>query len=170
MNFLKYALSVLLLGLSFFAFSQNKRIQVTVFDEQQLPVPNATVQLFLAENEALIKTDITDKGGKVYFNEPIKGNYTFKVVALGFTASKTTPIKSPFQQDSLTIRLVSGSKNLGDVTIAGKKQLIQRTQGKTIVNVDAAVTNAGTTVLEVLEKSPGVMVDRKRGHQLTGEI
>lgn len=169
MNFLKYALSVLLLGLSFFAFSQNKRIQVTVLDEQQLPVPNATVQLFLAENEALIKTDITDKGGKVYFNEPIKGNYNFKVVALGFTAPKATPIKSPFLQDSLTIRLVSGSKNLGDVTIAGKKQLIQRTQGKTIVNVDAAVTNAGTTVLEVLEKSPGVMVDRNGGISLQGK-
>ena len=35
-----------------------------------------------------------------------------------------------------------------------------------MINVDAAVTNAGATVLEVLEKSPGVTVDRNGGISL----
>jgi hypothetical protein len=38
--------------------------------------------------------------------------------------------------------------------------LIERKLDKTIVNVDAAISNAGTTALEVLEKAPGVMVDK----------
>ena len=63
----------------------------------------------------------------------------------------------------------TSSKKLKEVTITGKKQLIERKQGKTIVNVDAAITNAGTTVLEVLEKSPGVMVDKNGGISLQGK-
>ncbi|MFA6277391.1 MAG: outer membrane beta-barrel protein [Pedobacter sp.] len=63
----------------------------------------------------------------------------------------------------------TSAKKLKEVTITGKKQLIERKQGKTIVNVDAAITNAGTTVLEVLEKSPGVMVDKNGGISLQGK-
>ncbi|MES2651311.1 MAG: outer membrane beta-barrel protein [Bacteroidota bacterium] len=61
------------------------------------------------------------------------------------------------------------TKKLNEVSITGKKQLIERKQGKTIINVDAAVTNAGTTVLEVLEKSPGVMVDKNGNISLQGK-
>lgn len=38
-----------------------------------------------------------------------------------------------------------------------------------VVNVDAAVTNAGTTVLEVLEKSPGITVDNDGNISLKGK-
>ncbi|RYG19300.1 MAG: MarR family transcriptional regulator, partial [Chitinophagaceae bacterium] len=61
------------------------------------------------------------------------------------------------------------TKKLKEVNIAGKKQLVERRQGKTIINVDAAVTNTGTTVLEVLEKSPGVMVDKNGSISLQGK-
>ncbi|MBB2146335.1 outer membrane beta-barrel protein [Pedobacter sp. LMG 31464] len=63
----------------------------------------------------------------------------------------------------------TSAKKLKEVTITSKKQLIERKQGKTIINVDAAITNAGTTVLEVLEKSPGVMVDKNGGISLQGK-
>jgi hypothetical protein len=46
------------------------------------------------------------------------------------------------------------------VTVAGTRPFVQHVQGKVLINVDAAITNSGTTVLEVLEKSPGVMVDK----------
>lgn len=38
-----------------------------------------------------------------------------------------------------------------------------------MVNVDALITNAGTTALEVLEKSPGVQVDENGGISLRGQ-
>ena len=40
---------------------------------------------------------------------------------------------------------------------------------KTIVNVDAAVTNAGSNILEVLEKSPGVTIDKDGNISLKGK-
>ncbi|WP_431209246.1 hypothetical protein ACQ86N_23955 [Puia sp. P3] len=53
--------------------------------------------------------------------------------------------------------------SLAAVTVAGRKLPVERKQGKTIINVEASVTNTGSTVLEVLEKSPGVTVDRNGG-------
>jgi iron complex outermembrane receptor protein len=61
------------------------------------------------------------------------------------------------------------SKTLGNVSVTSRKPFIQQAQGKVIVNVDASLTNAGTTVLEVLEKSPGVMVDKNGGISLQGK-
>lgn len=70
---------------------------------------------------------------------------------------------------SQTTKPDTSTKSLKEVTVTGKKQLVERKQGKTIINIDAAVTNAGTTVLEVLEKSPGVMVDKNGGISLQGK-
>jgi hypothetical protein len=38
------------------------------------------------------------------------------------------------------------------------KTMIENKIDKTVVNVDASTTNTGLSALEVLEKSPGVMV------------
>lgn len=75
-------------------------------------------------------------------------------------------------KDSLsrdTTNLQPLNSTLQKVTVTGRKPLIERKQGKTIVNVEASVTNTGSTVLEVLEKSPGVTVDRNGGITLNGK-
>lgn len=59
--------------------------------------------------------------------------------------------------------------NLQEVNITAKPPLIRMEQGKMIVDVAASVTNVGATVLEVLEKSPGVTVDRNGGIALQGK-
>ena len=59
--------------------------------------------------------------------------------------------------------------SLKEVVVAGRRLPVERRQGKTIVNVEASVTNTGSTVLEVLEKSPGVTVDRNGGIALNGK-
>lgn len=59
--------------------------------------------------------------------------------------------------------------DLQEVNITSKPPLIRMEQGKMIVDVAASVTNVGTTVLEVLEKSPGVTVDRNGGIALQGK-
>lgn len=59
--------------------------------------------------------------------------------------------------------------DLQEVNITAKPPLIRMEQGKTIVDVAASVTNVGATVLEVLEKSPGVTVDRNGGIALQGK-
>lgn len=58
---------------------------------------------------------------------------------------------------------------LQEVTVRSKKPAIQLLPDKTIINVEAAVTNTGATVLEVLEKSPGITIDRNGNISLKGK-
>jgi len=61
------------------------------------------------------------------------------------------------------------SRTLQQVEVTGRTPLIKRRHDKTIVNVEASVTNTGSTVLEMLERSPGVIVDRNGGITLNGK-
>src|SRR5436190_262080 len=68
------------------------------------------------------------------------------------------------------------TNNTPDFTITVVNEQSQPMEGVTvellqneILIIDAAVTNVGTTVLEVLEKSPGVTVDRNGGIALQGK-
>ncbi len=64
---------------------------------------------------------------------------------------------------------IPAKKTLEQVTVIGHPPPIQRKHDRTIVNVEASVTNTGSTVLEVLERSPGVTVDRNGGITLNGK-
>jgi iron complex outermembrane receptor protein len=74
-----------------------------------------------------------------------------------------------FCQSDDTARLLPPKKSLQEVTVTAHKLPVERKRGKTVVNVDASVTNTGSTVLEVLERSPGVTVDRNGGITLNGK-
>ena len=50
--------------------------------------------------------------------------------------------------------------DLKEVKISGKKSFIEHKIDRTVINVDALISNAGSNALEVLEKAPGVMVDQ----------
>ena len=62
------------------------------------------------------------------------------------------------------------SRTLKEVTVTGHVLPVERKRDKVIVNVEASVTNTGSTVLEVLERSPGVTVDRNGGISLNGNV
>lgn len=67
------------------------------------------------------------------------------------------------QRDSIKTSILS------EVTVTGKKPLVQVLPDKTVINVDAAVTNTGASLMEVLEKSPGITVDRNGNISLKGK-
>lgn len=58
---------------------------------------------------------------------------------------------------------------LKQVVVSSKKPLFEVKIDKTVVNVDAAASNAGANVIEVLEKSPGVYVDKDGNISLKGK-
>ncbi len=60
------------------------------------------------------------------------------------------------------------NKVLDTLTFISRKPPIEMKAGKTIVNVDATVTNTGATVLEVLEKTPGLSVDKDGNVSIKG--
>jgi hypothetical protein len=89
------------------------------------------------------------------------GKYLVRVSQTGYIDGYSTLIdleKNP--SFSATIILQSKSSLLNDVTVVSKKPAIQFLPDKTVVNPEATISNAGASVMDVLEKSPGITVNK----------
>ncbi len=140
--------------------------------ENQLGIDGATVSLLLSKDSSLIKTAITDKQGNFVFEYIQEGNYLISASAVGHSNIYSKSFIVPEKNTSLTIealQLLLVDRSLKDVTITSKKQFIERKLDKTVVNVDASLTNAGITAMDVLEKSPGITVDKDGNVSLKGK-
>ncbi|MEO6253828.1 MAG: TonB-dependent receptor, partial [Ferruginibacter sp.] len=139
---------------------------LTVLNEQSKPAIAATVEL-LKDNK-LVKVAITDNNGEARFEKIGKGSFTFKVSFNNYQTQISGSYVFP-SVNTATVTLKPATTTLKEVSIAARKPFIEQKPGKVVLNVDASVTNVGSTVLEVLEKSPGVTVDRNGGIALQGK-
>jgi len=140
---------------------------ILVLTEKGQPVDGATVKLL--KDSLAVKTMVSDATGKAAFTSIADGAYTFSINFTGYAKQTTGRYIFPSAINSATVTLMPSSTQLQQVNIRGNKPYIEQKQGKVVVNVEASVTNVGATVLEVLEKSPGVTVDRNGGISLQGK-
>ena len=141
-------------------------------DTKNTPVESATISLMNAKDSSVIKIAVSNKAGKFSFTGIPYGNYFITVSSVNFNTvnSGVFPISennSSTLLDALILQLEP--KNLDAVVITSKKPLIEQKIDRMVVNVDASVTNVGSTALEVLEKSPGVSVDKDGNISLKGK-
>lgn len=148
------------------AANEGKDFSLTVLNEKAEPADGAVIELW--HDNKLLKTAIANAKGIVSFSNPAKGNYNIIISHSGYKRD-TSAYQFPSAENSLTIKLEPATVLLQDVSVTSRKPFIQQKQGKVILNVEASVTNVGSTVLEVLEKSPGVTVDRNGGIALQGK-
>ena len=137
----------------------------------QKVIDAATVSLLKAKDSSLVKAAVTDATGNFSFENVKEGNYLVLATSIGHatTYSNIITVSANNPASVGVLQLVPTDKRLKEVTVTGKKPLIERKLDKTIVNVDAAITNAGSTALEMLEKAPGVTVDKDGNISLKGK-
>ena len=140
---------------------------IAVVDEKSQPVESATVSLL--NDKKAFQHSITDAKGIARFAGINPGDYTISVTCVGFKTQITGIFHFPWATNSETLTLQRADIELNELKVAGRKALIEQKQGKVVLNVDASPSNSGTTILEVLEKSPGVMVDKNGGISLQGK-
>lgn len=136
------------------------------------PVESASVGLLRAKDSAVVKLAVTDKTGRFEIDQVKDGKYLVAVQAIGHVKyySQAFDISGTNPGFSLpAIQLATASKDLGGVTVTAQKPMIEQKIDRTVLNVEAAVSNAGTSALEVLEKSPGVTVDKDGNISLKGK-
>ncbi|MBS1512789.1 MAG: outer membrane beta-barrel protein [Bacteroidetes bacterium] len=126
------------------------------------PIAGATVSLFLNIDTIPYKTILTLNNGKFKFPNLPESTYTISVSSVGNTAYKSSLIKIGKENSSITLPPVVLSplaKELKEVMVTSSKPLIQQDIDKTIINVEAMISSATSSALEVLQKSPGVVVN-----------
>ncbi len=158
-------------GFSMVALSQTtpQKISGSV-TEASKPLSAATVSLLNAKDSTVLKSDLTDKNGQYQFGEVLNGVYLISASAVGYKTSYSNKLE--INSEAVVVPVIEmeiATKALSGVTITSRKQAIEQKLDRTVLNVEASVTNTGATALEVLEKAPGVTVDKDGNISLKGK-
>ena len=172
---MKHLLNLLIaLNVSIISFAQStgKILGTIKTGADSKDIAAATVYLLNNKDSSVIKTTIADKTGNYQFSNIKEGKYLISASSINSKTVYTKPFIISSTSPSFTLeplQLILINKDLKEVAVISKKLLIERKIDKTVVNVDASVTNAGTTAMDVLEKSPGVTVDKDGNISLKGK-
>lgn len=161
---------IICLLVSHAAISQKATISGTVLDNTSAPLDFANVMLLNAVDSTLYKGGLTESLGKYQFTDIQSGKYIVHASMLGF-GTAYSEIISVENNNSIEVPTLSLSQGveIEQVTVSAKKPFIELKADKMIVNVANSAVNAGNTALEVLEKSPGVVVDNNNNISLRGK-
>ena len=153
------------------ALAQSAGINGVIRDEDGKPVASATVSLLRSKDSGLVKMAVSDAAGSYEFSTIREGQYLVSVTAVGFAKALTAPFTfSAVSAFTVTpVSLVRAGGGMEGVVVQARRPLVENKIDKMVVNVDASPTNAGSTALEVLEKSPGITVDRDGNISLKGK-
>jgi outer membrane receptor protein involved in Fe transport len=152
------------------AQAQNSaKVSGAVKDAEGKPLAAATVSLLRAKDSSLAKLAVTDKAGQYEFTGIKEGRYIVSFTSVGFdrTFSPAFDAAASVEVPAATLQRVT--KEMSGVTVAVRKPLVEARLDKMVVNVDASPTNAGNSALDVLEKSPGITLDKDGNISLKGK-
>jgi iron complex outermembrane recepter protein len=157
---------------SLFAQAQNGKITGNVKDASAKGIHSATVSLLKLMDSSVAKFVATGKDGQYEFLGVADGKYFVSVSNVGYAKVASAPFEVSSSNSTINVPALvisEQAKDMGGVTVTAKKPFIEARPDKTIVNVDASPTSAGATVLELLEKSPGITVDNDGNISLRGK-
>ncbi len=157
---MKSWLLITALLLSFFTSQSQLSIQGRVSDRQQ-NLPSVTVLLF-NQDSILVKGVVTSAKGEFVFEQVVSGKYRISASMIGYSRFISPQIA--IEKENIIIPdivLEETATQLGEVVIEAEKPLFEQQKDRLVVNVQSSITTSGNTILEVLQKSPGVAVNRQ---------
>ena len=152
--------------------SNAQTIKGRVTDSSSQPLESATVVLLRSVDSTLVQRTLSGPAGEFKFENIKAGNYNLNISMVGYSPFKSANITvkdATAELELPAIVLENSSKVLKEVAVTGRKSLIEQKTDRTVVNVDASISNTGTNALELLEKTPGVTVDQSGTISLKGK-
>ncbi|MEP2026097.1 MAG: TonB-dependent receptor [Reichenbachiella sp.] len=119
----------------------------------------ANVLLLSPEDSTLVKGAVSDAEGSFKLDLS-PGSYLFKISSIGYQDHFSSIQVIPGEQDLGTITLVEDAEQLEEVVVVAHKPIFEQKIDRTVINVQSSITTSAGTALDILEKSPGVTVDR----------
>ncbi len=150
--------------LFFYHCQAQSKIAGKVINVKGEPVPYANVLLLKLKDSSLVKGVMTNNSGAYLFEKIPQGKYLVTSTFSGFGQEYTRPFDitgSNNYVDLGSIKLLQKEVQLANVTVVTKKPMFEQKIDRMVINVANSITSAGATALEVLERSPGIIVDRQ---------
>jgi iron complex outermembrane receptor protein len=162
-----------LLGVFIFcAFtSMAQDIQGIVKDADGKSIANASVSLLSAKDSSVVKLAVTDQSGTYQFKNIKDGRYMTNISFVGYKASYSPvfEVSGNGEVNVASVTLTKLSGDLKNVTVTAQKPVIEVRADKTILNIENSINAVGNDALELLRKSPGVLVDKDDNISLAGK-
>ncbi len=133
------------------------------------PASGAVVSILKASDSTVLKSTFIASSGKFELKDSTGLPVMVMISYAGSKKYYSDTFHISNEKKLGQINLQKETATLGAVTVTAKKPLIERRADRTIVHVDAFVSNAGSNALEVLEKTPGVDVDNNESISLKGK-
>jgi hypothetical protein len=154
------------------AFAQSpSKVSGQINDNNGKPIASATILLQSAKDSSLVKTAITDGKGAYEINQAKPGRYFVSATVSGMkkTASSVFEVKENENVIAPVLTAQPATKDMAGVTVTSAKPMVEVRADKTILNVEGTINAVGNDALELLRKSPGVMVDKDDNLSLAGK-
>ncbi len=150
------------LSLSLAVCADAQKITGTIKDDQGKFLNGASLTLKAKSDSVLVKIAASNASGHYDFDGIKPGQYFIDASFIGYGTKRTLLPEFSGMKDLMVpaIILQSTSGNLKEVVVSSKKPIIEVRADKTILNVEGSVNAVGQDALELLRKSPGVMVDK----------
>ncbi|HTE33332.1 MAG TPA: TonB-dependent receptor [Chryseolinea sp.] len=136
----------------------------TVVNSGGQALSNVSVLLLHSKDSALVKGMVSDRAGAYLFSNVAGGKYLLSFSFTGYKQVYSSPYFITGSQDNILTgetQLIKEDLELNKVTVTGKKPLFEQKIDRLVINVRNSITAVGATALDVLERSPGVIVDRQ---------
>lgn len=152
-------------------FAQLSSISGRIVDDAGESASFATIILLNATDSSMVKGLVSDINGAFNFTGIAEGDYQIQSTFTGFTPFESKPFKFDGQSNLKLpiIELQTSVEQLDDVVVEAKRPIIEVQPDKTVFNVEGSINAQGNTALELLRKSPGVVVDNNENLVLQGK-
>ena len=143
----------------------------SLLDEQGKPMMYATASLLNAQDSTIVKGAISNDQGVYTFDHIKQGKYLIKATTVGYQKAVSQPI-TVASNGSVTVpelKMQPNAHNLNTVNVTAAKPLIERKIDRTVMNVANSPLAAGNSAMDILERAPGVSVDKDDNISLKGK-
>ena len=160
-----FLLSILLISFA----SRAQQITGLAKDADGKNLNGVTVSLLRDTGKAILKYTVT-KNGVYGFDNVTSGKYRVSASHVGFAPAVTQVFEFNGEKTSAPeLKMTKASGQMSNVTVTASRPIVEVKADRTILNVEGTINSVGSDALELLRKSPGVMVDKDENLSVNGK-
>ncbi|QHL87658.1 TonB-dependent receptor [Nibribacter ruber] len=133
------------------------------------PLLAANIQLVKDPSMELVKVEVSAEDGSFIFSNLPAGTYKLMATHYDYATYQSGVIKLDNNLNLGDLVMPERAVALKEIKIEQQKPLVEQHFDKTVLNVENSIASTGSTVLEVLEKAPGVNIDQNDNISMRGK-
>lgn len=160
----------LFLQTAFFSNLAAQSMAGTILTAANVPAEFASVRLLRAADSTFVAGTAANSDGGFSFQQVTVGDYRLQGLLIGY-ADIFSPVIAVKIGDALRLEPLrfASATILQEATVTAKLPTIERQLDKVVVNVEGSTLAAGNNALELLQRSPGVVVTPQGAVMLEGK-